>query len=306
MAKVKIKPFFVRRTQNKDGKMKIGIIAELLRKPLLECIDYAAELGADGVQLLGGHGGQGYNFTDLKDDELKAIRERCDKNQIVISAVCGDICGKSFQVAHECGKRIEVCKKVIDGTVKLVVGIVTTHIGCIPESIQDPVYPCMVTSVREVAEYARSKGCRFAIETGPELADVLKNFIETVDSEGLGVNLDPANLRGVSAEDPVYAVKTLAPYIVHTHAKDAINVHTGSAAKFYGLRNPDGSVRQIAARAAGFKEVPLGQGQVPWDEYLSALREIGYDGFLTIERECGEDPVGDIRMAVDFLKSKVK
>lgn len=285
--------------------MKIGIIAELLRKPLLECIDYAAELGADGVQLLGGHGGQGYNFIDLKDGELKAIRERTEKNRIVISAVCGDICGKSFQVPHEAGKRIDVCKKVIDGTAKLGVKIITTHIGCIPDSVQDPVYPGMVIAVREVAEYAAKKGCIFAIETGPELADVLKRFILDVDSEGLGVNLDPANLRGVSAEDPVYAVKTLAPYIVHTHAKDAINTHVGSAARFYGLRNLDGTVREISARAAGFKEVPLGQGQVPWNEYVAALRGIGFDGFLTIERECGEDPVGDIKMAVEFLKSKI-
>jgi sugar phosphate isomerase/epimerase len=54
-----------------------------------------------------------------------------------------------------------------------------------------------------------------------------------------------------------------------------------------------------------FKEVPLGQGSVLWDEYLRELDNIGYKGFLTIERECGEDPASDIRMAVDFLKRKI-
>ena len=34
-------------------------------------------------------------------------------------------------------------------------------------------------------------------------------------------------------------------------------------------------------------------------------KEIGFDGFLTIERECGEDPIGDIKMAVGFLKDKL-
>ncbi len=163
----------------------------------------------------------------------------------------------------------------------------------------------MVRSVREAADYAHSKGCVFAIETGPELADVLKAFIEAVNSPGLGINLDPANLRGVSGEDPVYAVQVLAPYIVHTHAKDAINTHVGSSARFYGLRNPDGTRRNITARAAGFQEVPLGQGQVPWDEYLAELKKVGYEGYLTIERECGEDPVGDITMAVGFLQDKL-
>ena len=55
----------------------------------------------------------------------------------------------------------------------------------------------------------------------------------------------------------------------------------------------------------GFKEVPLGEGEVDWDAYLAALRDIGYDGFLTIERETGADPEADIVMAVDFLRAKI-
>ncbi|MCQ2432802.1 MAG: TIM barrel protein, partial [Clostridia bacterium] len=53
-----------------------------------------------------------------------------------------------------------------------------------------------------------------------------------------------------------------------------------------------------------FKEVPLGQGHVDFDKYLAALADIGYEGYLTIEREVGADPVADIRTAVDFLTGK--
>ena len=42
-----------------------------------------------------------------------------------------------------------------------------------------------------------------------------------------------------------------------------------------------------------------------WDNYLKALKDIGYDGFLTIERECGEDPVKDIFKAADFIREKL-
>ena len=56
----------------------------------------------------------------------------------------------------------------------------------------------------------------------------------------------------------------------------------------------------------GFKEVPLGEGQVDWPKYIAALREIGFDGFLTIERECGDDPQADIIMAAGFLKEIIK
>ena len=144
-----------------------------------------------------------------------------------------------------------------------------------------------------------------AIETGPELAGVLKRFLEDVNCPALKINLDPANLRGVACEDPVYAVLTLAEHIVHTHAKDSINLYVGSPERFYGMRNPDGSRREYSARPSGFKEVPLGEGMVPWDAYLAALKASGFDGFLTIERECGDDPAGDIQKAARFLRERL-
>ena len=48
-------------------------------------------------------------------------------------------------------------------------------------------------------------------------------------------------------------------------------------------------------------EKPLGEGSVDFGKYLTALREIGYDGYLTIEREVGANPSADIAAAVKFL-----
>jgi sugar phosphate isomerase/epimerase len=55
----------------------------------------------------------------------------------------------------------------------------------------------------------------------------------------------------------------------------------------------------------GFKELPLGEGGVDWDAYLRALKDIGYDGFLTIERECGDEPAKDIASASEFLRERL-
>ena len=55
----------------------------------------------------------------------------------------------------------------------------------------------------------------------------------------------------------------------------------------------------------GFEELPIGQGDVDWKSYMKALREIGYDGYLTIEREAGDAPFDDIRSAVKFIRSFV-
>ncbi|MBR4942567.1 MAG: sugar phosphate isomerase/epimerase, partial [Clostridia bacterium] len=49
-----------------------------------------------------------------------------------------------------------------------------------------------------------------------------------------------------------------------------------------------------------------GEGGVKWDEYLRVLDKIGYNGFLTIERECGNTPEEDIGKAIKFLQERLK
>jgi sugar phosphate isomerase/epimerase len=159
--------------------------------------------------------------------------------------------------------------------------VVTSHIGVVPAEKEHPTYKTLLAAMREIGEHAAGVGVVFGVETGPESAPVLRQFLDDVGSRGVGVNLDPANLVMVAGDDPVAAVHTLKRYIVSTHAKD-------------GVKLPD-----------GFKELPLGAGNVQWDAYLQALDSIGFSGFLTLEREVGDDPVGDIRTAIAFLRRKL-
>jgi len=154
----------------------------------------------------------------------------------------------------------------------------------VPDDASDPTWAVMAEACRTLGAYAESRGVAFAIETGPEPAVLLKRFLDDVDSPGIAVNFDPANLVMVVADDPVAAVHTLGDRIVHTHAKDGI---------------------QLDGADAGYRELPLGEGGVPWDRYLDALAAVGYTGYLTIEREVGDDPEGDIRKAVTFLQERM-
>jgi len=161
----------------------------------------------------------------------------------------------------------------------------------------------MLAACRELGDYAASRGVTFAIETGPELALTLKGFLDAVNSRGIGVNMDPANLVMVTGDDPVQAVRTLGRYIVHTHAKDGVKLGPCDPVQVYNAF-ADHNVEGLDFGKL-FDEVPLGEGAVKWDEYLAALKEIGYRGFLTIEREVGNDPAADIRRAVEFLRAKI-
>lgn len=102
----------------------------------------------------------------------------------------------------------------------------------------------------------------------------------------------------VAGDDPVKAVHNLKEYIVHTHAKDGRMLRRVNPETIYN--------GTLDFAEAPFIELPLGQGDVDFPAYLSALNDIGYTGYLTIEREVGDDPEGDIRLAVNFLQSLIR
>ena len=104
----------------------------------------------------------------------------------------------------------------------------------------------------------------------------------------------------VTGDDPVKAVYTLKDYIVHTHAKDGIKLLDVDPEILYRV------IEDVISEGEAFREVPLGQGSVDFPRYLAALDDIGYKGFLTIEREVGANPSADIAMAVDFLNNLIK
>ncbi len=237
----------------------------------------------------------------MKGANLAALRKKLKDYGLEVSALCGDFGGHGFQVAELNPKRIEDTKRVIEAALELGTKIVTTHIGVIPDEKSNPRYKVMADACEKIGAFAENKGAVIAIETGPEKALILKNFIDDIGlGKGLGVNFDPANLVMVCRENIPQAVKILASYIVHTHAKDGVNLKPVEAEKLYNSF-ADGGIEGFNA-ADYIKEVPLGEGGVDFNSYLKALSGAGYKGYLTIEREVGENPMGDIKMAVDFLR----
>jgi sugar phosphate isomerase/epimerase len=109
----------------------------------------------------------------------------------------------------------------------------------------------------------------------------------------------------VTGDDPVKAVYTLKDYIVHTHAKDGRRLLVKDPEIIYGITPEESSKSQDDFTSGEgnlpFIELPLGEGDVKFPEYLKALDDIGYKGFLTIEREVGANPEADIKNAVIFL-----
>ena len=281
--------------------MKIGVIIDSFRTDFASSIAAAKGVGADGVQigarfLVGRVDEHAGNNSPIDVVSIPDAKKILADNGIAVSAICGDFGCDMYYTRDR--KLIDVEKRLLEMALELGTNIVTTHIGVVPETENCVQYESMHEVCFELAEYAKSMGGHFAVETGPEKSELLKKFLDSLGSDGVAVNLDPANLVMCAGDDPVKAVYNLKDYIVHTHAKDGIqlkpfNTMQTYAPRYYGLPK--------LGWGGLIEEVKLGEGGVKWNEYLAALREVGFDGYLTIERECGGTPAADIGEAVKFL-----
>jgi sugar phosphate isomerase/epimerase len=181
--------------------------------------------------------------------------------------------------------RIEDTKRCADFARELGAPNVSSHIGYIPEERGDPDYQALVAAVRVICDHLQRQDQSFCLETGQETAELLREFIQEVGRENLKVNFDPANMIMYGTGDPIAALELLAPWVRGVHCKD------GEWPKAEGGLG---------------EERPLGEGQVGIRRFLAKLKEVGYEGPLTIEREIpGEQQMQDF-LAGKRLLERIK
>ena len=134
----------------------------------------------------------------------------------------------------------------------------------------------------DLAAHCANNDQIFCFETGQELPSTLKRTIQDVGTGNLFVNLDPANLILYGKANPLDAAEIFGEYVRGLHAKDGVWPNRDEA---LGL------------------ETALGEGAVRFDLLIRRLKEKGFTGPLTIEREIsGPQQKEDIRKAIAILE----
>lgn len=274
----------------------IGVMLDSFRMDTESAVKKAAEIGARGLQMYATAGE--FAPENMSKKKCRELLDMVRSNGLVFSALCGDL-GRGFINREWNPDLIEKSKRILDLAKELETNIVTTHIGVVPNNKNHERYKIMQEACFELSRYADSVDAHFAIETGPEIAVTLKTFLDDLGSRGVAVNFDPANFVMVTGDDPVKAVYTLGEYIVHTHAKDGKKLRESNPEVIYRI------IDEAQQSGDAYIELPLGKGDVDFDHYLKALEDVGYRGFLTIEREVGENPAADIALAANFLENKL-
>lgn len=279
----------------------IGVLLDSFRTNWRDALKLAVKTGVTGIQVYATSGE--FSPEAMSHAARREFLDAVKSHGLTISALCGDL-GHGFSHKEQNPELIEKSRRILEMAKELETDVVTTHIGVVPTDASCEKYQVMQDACGKLAAYADELDAHFAIETGPETAVTLKGFLDGLHSTGVAVNLDPANFVMVTGDDPVQAVYTLQDYIVHTHAKDGVKLLDGDPLVIYG-EAADTTIEDSIREAKYFEELPLGEGNVDFPAYLKALDDIGYQGFLTIEREAGEDPVADILKAADFLRGLI-
>ncbi len=279
---------------------KIGTLADWFGLGLLEGIRESSRCGATGVQIYAA--GEFDPRTTATDSVVKEVISVARASGQTITALCGELGGYGLEKAEDNAAKIDYLKQVLILADRLDCRIVTTHVGVVPKDRSHPRYEVMLNAMGELAYFANRLGSYVAVETGPESMTVLRAFVDEC-GPGAAINYDPANLVMVGADDEVEGVRIAGSAIVHTHAKDGRSLKQIDPEDFYHQFAEGGL--EWAAQSGCSEETPLGKGSVRWMPYLRALQEIGYNGYLTIEREVVNGSE-DIRMAVQFLKECIE
>lgn len=239
-------------------------------------LEVARDLGVPTIQLHAPH------KSTRTPANAEAFTKRLKDFGIQLTCVFGGFEGESYADIPTVSKtvglvpaatravRTHEMKEIADFAKLLGCKVVGMHIGFVPHDPADPLYKQVIAVARDVCDHVAKNGQALHLETGQETADSLLQFIQDVQRPNLFINFDPANMILYGTGEPITALKKVGKYVKSVHCKDA---------KWAETPGQDWG-----------QEVPLGEGDVGMENYLRTLKEIGYNGPLTIEREIPQEP----------------
>jgi sugar phosphate isomerase/epimerase len=238
----------------------------------------------------------------LSDEMLDRLGEALNKYNIVATAMGTDGPGPYIYNFYDGpltlgliprtyrGQRLVKLKKYSDQIKKLNVPAIRIHAGFIPEDPNSELYWESVEALKDIVSHCKRNGQDFLYETGTESPTTLLRAMKDIGLDGelsnQGANLDTANLILYDKANPLDALDVIGPYVKNTHAKDGLY--------------PTGT-RELG------REVAIPHGKVDFPKIIAKLKELNYQGPITIEREIsGPQQMEDVKRERDYLKKLIE
>jgi len=253
---------------------RIAVASHLFGQPLKNSLMQAARIGAQAVQIDARHE---LKPADLSETGQRQFLHFLDELDLSVSSMHFPT-RRALCHSDQLDARVSAIKSAMQFTFALKAKVLTVRIGRIPQEQDSDEFRLLRDVLNDLAGYGNHVGVTLAITPSSESEKMLSTAIDSATEGPLGINFDPSVFVGTN-RSPAEVLRTIADRLVHVQIHDAI-------------RDVDG--RNL--------EVPVGRGEVAWDELLPTIDEIGYNGWLTVDRTTGDDKPGDAARAIQFLR----
>ena len=236
-----------------------------------------------------------WDTTMYTDETAKAILDATEKTGVTVSALWAGWAGpKEWNFSYGPStlglvppayrdSRLKELFCGADFAEKIGVNKIITHVGFLPENPDDLNFTGTVAALRSLCNYMKAKGQYFLFETGQETPVTMLRAIQAIGTDNVGINFDTANLLLYGKANTLDALDVFGKYVMETHIKD-------------GFYPTDGM-------SLG-KECRAGEGKANIPAVVKKLRELGFNGTFTVEREItGDQQIEDIVTARDLLRA---
>ncbi len=244
-------------------------------RPIREQIREAARLDAKGVVIDAVGDIAPARLSETGRRELRHLLRSVELNLIALNLPTR----RAFDTTDQLDDRLNRAGAAFTLAYELGTNLVLARVGGLPAETDALARETFLGAVRELGRRADHRGIRLAAETGPDAGPPLRALLDGLASPGLAASLDPAALLQ-SGHDPIAVTRSLGPWVAHAYATDPTSASVVSLSRRGGL--PPGSL--------------------DWLEYLGALEEVNYRGYLTIWPDPTREPGPQFTATADRLK----
>lgn len=254
---------------------RIAVAAHCFSLPIRGVLRAAADIGATGLQFDARHD---LRADDLSETGRRQFLQRLREHGLQVASLSFPT-RRTLYDTEELDRRVGAIKSAMQFARELKATVVTTRIGRIPADVASAQYETLCQVLRDLAGFGNRVGATLAITPTNDSPDEIVALLSRIETGPIGVNFDPA-IFVMTGHEPGDAYRTLYNVIHHVQARDG--------------------VREVDGRGL---EVPLGRGDVQWDELLALVDESRFTGWTTCDRTTGDDQAGDVGRAVRYLRS---
>ena len=253
--------------------IRLAVATANFQQPLKLSLKTAVEAGAKGIQFA--------LHTELQPEELsesgrKQLLHFLDELSLNVSSLHLPM-RRALCDLEQLDHRLAEIRKAMEFAWKLKTPLLTLRIGRIPEDQESKEYGILREVLNDLARHSNHVGATLCLIPTNDTADSLLKLVESVTGGLVGIDFDPASFITAN-QNPIKALRTLYKHVLHVQARDAI-------------RDIDGSGQ----------EMPVGRGEVDWEELVALLAEIPYNGWMTVNRSKGENRIAESAWAIEYL-----